>query len=62
MIEALTGCLRTRSTIPLTPFPSMDSGQALARKGEEIVPEGHPQAPVKGASPLGTPYIHQPAR
>ena len=37
------------ATIPLSPF--------LARKGEEIISEGHPQTPGKGASPLCTPHI-----
>ena len=46
----LAGCRKTLTTIPLAPF--------LARKGEEkdIVSEGHPQTPGKGASPLCTPY------
>ena len=42
-----------RTTIPLAPF--------LARKGEEIISEGNPQTPGKGAPPLCTPQISQPA-
>ena|GEM_PF-5373660 len=38
---------------PPTPF--------LARKGVEIISGGHPQTPVKGASPLCTPPFQQPA-
>ena len=41
--------INSLSTIPLTPF--------LPRKGEEIISEGHPQTPGKGASPLCTPHI-----
>ena len=48
------GAEKPLSTIPLAPF--------VARKGEEIVSEGHPQTPGKGASPLCTPLFHQPAR
>ena len=62
--------LKNPPTIPLTPFPSAGSGQALARKGEEFVSEGHPfgklragsQTPGKGASPICTPLFPQPAR
>ena len=51
---------------PLIPFPSMDAGQALARKGEEIISEGHPfdfaqgrlsDSRQRGFAPLHTPFF-----
>ena len=45
----LAGCGKIPATIPLTPFPLASSGQALARKGEEFIFGGHPQAPGPAA-------------
>ena len=61
---------KTLSNFPPSLFPSIDSGQALARKGEKIVSEGHPHTPgpssgsgqAPGLRPSAHPMIHQPDR
>ena len=49
----LTGCWKTLSTLPLAPF--------LARKGVEVVSEGHPhpsqEGRQRGFAPLHTPFF-----
>ena len=55
-LRAHSACRTPDSTIPLSPFPSTDSGQALARKGViKRETGGHPRTPCRGAEPLCTP-------
>ena len=50
----LAGCLASLSTNPPGPLPGQEGG--------EIISEGHPQTPGKGASPSAHPIFRQPVR